>query len=96
MVVSEQKILSDDFVNEELAFWHVPGISIAAGRGGETIFAKGYGERDVERHLPMTPDTLGGIASCSKSFCAAAAASLVQEGKLSLMSRSETTFRTLH
>ncbi len=83
MVVSEQKILSDDFVNEELAFWHVPGISIAAGRGGETIFAKGYGERDVERHLPMTPDTLGGIASCSKSFCAAAAASLVQEGKLS-------------
>ena len=78
------EILSRDFVLSELAFWNVPGLSIAVGRGGETLLAEGYGLRDVERNLPMTADTLGGIASCSKSFCSAAAAALAEEGKLSL------------
>lgn len=77
------EILSDDFVRSELDFWNVPGLALAVGRGGETLLAKGYGKRDLEQDLPMTADTLGGIASCSKSFCSAVAASLVEEGILS-------------
>ena len=78
----EEKILTDEFVNRELQWWNVPGVTLGICQGGKTIQTDGFGYRDIGKKLPMTGDTLGGIASCSKSFCSAVIASLVDEGVL--------------
>lgn len=60
----------------------VPGIAIAIVQNGETIYAKGFGYRDVENKVPMTEDTLLAIGSASKAFTTWVLATLVEEGKL--------------
>ncbi len=64
--------------------WHVPGMAVAIVSADRVLFAKGFGERDVIRHLPVTPNTLFGIASCSKSMGAATVCLLAQDGLLDL------------
>ena len=64
------------------ADWKVPGIAIAIVQGGELVYAKGHGFRDVEKKLPMTADTLLPIGSSTKAFTTAVMASLVDDGKL--------------
>lgn len=77
-----QEILKADFVEEEMRYWNVPGFSIAVCHEGDVIFEKGYGYRNLSDKMPMTPQTLGGIASCSKAFTSAVLASLVDDGEL--------------
>lgn len=60
----------------------VPGMSIAVVVGDDIIYAKGFGARNLEKNLPATPDTLYGIASCTKSYTALAIMQLAQEGKI--------------
>ncbi|MEM3700670.1 MAG: serine hydrolase domain-containing protein [Candidatus Bathyarchaeia archaeon] len=62
----------------------VPGLSISVVIDGKPAYAKGFGARNLEKNLPMTPDTLWGIASISKSFCAMAVMQLVENGKIDL------------
>jgi CubicO group peptidase (beta-lactamase class C family) len=59
-----------------------PGMSMAIVKDGETVFANGFGYRDVERQLPAGADTQYPIGSCSKSFTAMSVALMVDEGKL--------------
>jgi len=61
-----------------------PGISIGVQRGGEVIFAGGFGYADLENEVPATADTVYRIGSVTKQFTAAAAMLLVEEGKLDL------------
>lgn len=61
-----------------------PGAVVGAMRGGEVIFAKGYGMADVTHNIPITTDTRFNIASISKQFTGFAFALLEQRGKLSL------------
>lgn len=72
----------DVFVNQQLAEWRVPGASVAIVKGNQLIYTKGYGLKDVKQNLPVTPQTLFPIASCTKSFTAAVLAMLADEGKL--------------
>ncbi|HUK88936.1 MAG TPA: serine hydrolase domain-containing protein, partial [Blastocatellia bacterium] len=60
----------------------VPGLSVAIVKDDRLIFAKGFGMRDVEHSLPVTPDTLMAIGSATKAFTAMAAAISVDQGKL--------------
>ena len=64
------------------ADWKVPGLAIAVVKDGEVVYAKGHGQRDVARNLPMTADTLLPIGSSTKAFTTAVMAALVDEGKL--------------
>jgi CubicO group peptidase (beta-lactamase class C family) len=52
--------------------------------GGETVYAKGFGFRDVEKRTPLTADTPFPIASVTKGFTAMAILKLRDEGKLDL------------
>ena len=61
-----------------------PGISIGVQRGGEVVFAGGFGYADLENEVPATADTVYRIGSVTKQFTAAAAMLLVEEGKLDL------------
>lgn len=62
----------------------VPGAALVIVKDDRVIFMKGFGLRDVERKLPVTPETLFAIGSTSKAFTALALMMSVDEGKLSL------------
>ncbi|KTE46525.1 MULTISPECIES: serine hydrolase domain-containing protein [unclassified Sphingopyxis] len=62
----------------------VPGMGAAVWRDGHIVWEGSSGMRDVERGLPVTPDTLFRLASVSKLFTATAAAKLAEQGKLDL------------
>lgn len=76
------ELLDDAFVEKEMTYWNVPGMAVALCRDGEVLFEKGYGCRLLASKEPMTPFTLSGIASCSKSFTSAVLAALVDRGLL--------------
>lgn len=64
--------------------YHVPGLALAIVKDDQVIYAQGLGQRDLERRLPVTPQTLFAIGSCTKAFTALAVMMCVDEGKLSL------------
>ncbi|MGE5345057.1 MAG: serine hydrolase, partial [Acidithiobacillales bacterium] len=72
----------DEFVNRAIGEWKVPGLAMAIVRGDDVLLLKGYGLRDVERRLPVTPGTLFAIVSATKAFTTFVLATLVDEGKL--------------
>jgi CubicO group peptidase (beta-lactamase class C family) len=74
----------DDFMAQALAEWKVPGAAVAVVKNGRTIYAKGFGLRDAEARLPVTPDTVFPIGSCTKAFTAAALRLLADAGDLNL------------
>lgn len=62
----------------------VPGMGAAVWQGGHLVWEGSSGMRDIERGLPVTPDTLFRLASVSKLFTASAAAKLAEQGQLDL------------
>jgi CubicO group peptidase (beta-lactamase class C family) len=72
----------DEYILDEINTYQVPGLAVAILHKGEIIHMKGYGLRDVDQNLPVTPETLFAIGSCSKAFTAMDTALLVEEGKL--------------
>ena len=65
----------------------VPGVAVALVSRGETVFAQGYGLRDLESGEPVTPDTVFRIGSITKSFSSALIATLVDDGALTFETR---------
>ncbi|MBQ6238738.1 MAG: GNAT family N-acetyltransferase [Firmicutes bacterium] len=70
-------------VEEELAYWNIPGVTIGVTDRSHTLWLEGFGKRNLATGEPMTGRSIGCIASCSKAFVSAAVALLVDEGKLS-------------
>lgn len=62
--------------------FQVPGMAIAIVRGNETVYARGFGIREVGLPGKVDTGTLFKIASNSKAFTTAALAILVDEGKI--------------
>ncbi|HVG25658.1 MAG TPA: serine hydrolase, partial [Thermoanaerobaculia bacterium] len=63
--------------------WEVPGIGLTVVHDGKVVVAKGYGVRRFGSPATVDAHTMFDIASLSKSFTAAAAATLVDEKKMS-------------
>ncbi len=78
--ISEQKL--DEVIQKTLTTFDVPGMSVGIIKDGKILYAKGFGVRSLNSKLPMTPETLVGIASNSKGFTCTALAILADEGKL--------------
>ncbi len=72
----------DDFVRAIMKDWKVPGLALAIVVDREVVLCKGYGYRDTERKLDVTPHTLFPIASSTKAFTTMSLALLADEGKL--------------
>lgn len=62
----------------------IPGLSLAIVKDDKIIFIKGFGVRDLNKNLPVTPETLFAIGSTTKAFTAMTAAMSADEGRLSL------------
>jgi CubicO group peptidase (beta-lactamase class C family)/ketosteroid isomerase-like protein len=80
----EQLARVDVFVLAEQARQKIPGVAVAVIWNGEVLTAQGYGEANVEHHVPVTPDTIFQSGSVGKQFTAAAVMLLVEDGRLSL------------
>ncbi len=71
----------DAFVAAAMKDWKVPGVAVAIVKDGKVVLSKGYGTRNQEKNLPVTPRTLFAIGSISKSFTVATLAALASNGK---------------
>lgn len=62
----------------------IPGLGLAVVDGRDTLLARGFGARDLATNAPVTPETLFGLGSVTKSFTALAIARLADRGNLSV------------
>ena len=62
----------------------IPGMSLVIVKDGEIIFMKGFGYKDYEKKIAVTPDTQFAIGSATKAFTALSVLMAQDEGKLSL------------
>jgi CubicO group peptidase (beta-lactamase class C family) len=79
--------LPDDFallVRRLMARDQIPGVAVGVIEWGHLVFARGFGYRALDSRLPVTPDTLFPLGSCSKAFTATAIALLADEGRIGL------------
>ena len=67
-----------------LASGTTAGLSIAVVRGGDIVYARGFGLSDIAAKAPVTASTPFAIGSISKQFTAAAILLLANDGKLSI------------
>jgi CubicO group peptidase (beta-lactamase class C family) len=72
----------DSFITRTLKEYQVPGAAVAVVRDGKVSLVKGYGVRDVTRPGAVDENTIFQLASVTKTLTAAAAATVVDEGKL--------------
>jgi len=81
-----------------MAKHHVPGFAAAVAQEGAEVYAEGFGEREIGTGALVTPDTVFGVASVTKSFTALAIMQLAEAGRLSVddpVTRYLPEFRTL-
>ena len=62
--------------------WHAAGFAVAVVKKNNIIYSKGFGYKDYEKKLPVTPQTLFAIGSCTKAFTASLLGMLREEGKV--------------
>lgn len=74
----------ESFLTEWLSDARVPGASVAIVDGDETVYAEGFGARNLESNASATPDTVYGVASVTKSFTALAVLQLLEAGDVAL------------
>ncbi len=67
-----------------LKTWHAAGFAVAVIEKNKVVYAKGFGYRDIKNKLPVTPNTLFAIGSCSKAFTVTLIGKLQQDGKLDI------------
>ena len=72
----------DAFITRALKEYQVPGAAVAVVRDGKVSLLKGYGVRDATKAGAVDENTIFQLASVTKTLTAAAAATVVDEGKL--------------
>ena len=84
-VNTDQRLVGlDSKLETILTDWKTPGFSVAIVEKNKVIYAKGFGYRDYENKIPVTPNTLFAIGSCTKAFTASLLGLLKKEDKLDL------------
>lgn len=73
----------DDYVEEALEKWNIPGVAVAVVKDGEIVVARGYGLRHYQSEAAVDEHTLFMIASNTKAFVGTAIALLANDGSLS-------------
>jgi CubicO group peptidase (beta-lactamase class C family) len=63
---------------------HTPGCAVGVAHNGKVVLRSGYGMADLERNIPITPNTIFESGSLAKQFTAMSLMLLAQEGKISL------------
>ena len=94
--VSDAIAYIDAWLEAQLAYEHLPGMSVAIVKDQELIWSKGYGFADVKKKIPATPQTVYGISSITKLFTSVAIMQLQEQGKLRLDDSLSTILPEVH
>jgi CubicO group peptidase (beta-lactamase class C family) len=71
-------------LKERMAFYHVPGVSIAVIKDFKVHWVKHYGVADEKTNQPVTENTLFNVGSLSKGVASLTALSLIENGDFTL------------
>lgn len=82
--------LLEAYVESQMTYQGLPGISLAIVHDQELVWSRGYGFADLERRLPVTSETIYRIGSISKLFTSIAVLRLRDEGRLRLDDKVDT------
>jgi CubicO group peptidase (beta-lactamase class C family) len=77
---AEEKRALDLFVQNAMKELEIPGVSIAIVQAGETVYAEGFGTRQVGTKAAVTPNTRFMIGSTTKALTTLMMARLVDQG----------------
>ena len=72
----------DQYVEQSMQQWGIPGVALAVVKGDSIVHARGFGVRRLGDPAPVDIRTMFAIGSSSKAFTSAALAILVDEGKV--------------
>jgi CubicO group peptidase (beta-lactamase class C family) len=72
----------DQYIERGMHDWGIPGLAVAIVKDDKVVYARGFGVRNSETREPVTPRTIFGVGSVTKSFTATSMAMLVDEGKM--------------
>ena len=75
---------SRDLISETMTKEKIPGLAIAVIDENSVVWTEGFGYTDLDQKLPITPETMFGIQSMSKTITATAAMMAVQDGMIDL------------
>jgi len=70
------------YATRAMAASKVPGLAVTVVQDDHAVFMGGFGRRSVRHRAPVGADTLFQLASCGKSFTAAAVGILVDDRRL--------------
>lgn len=82
-----QMTAADNLVKSFMNTYNVPGLTIALAKDGKIVYMRGFGYENLTKTIPVQPNSLFRIASCSKQITAIAIMKLMQEGKLTMASK---------
>lgn len=82
LTLQEKLTHLDTYFEQARQDWEVPGLAVGIVKDDSLIFSKGYGVREINQTETVNTQTLFAIASITKTFTAAAMATLVDEVKL--------------
>ncbi|RYY59413.1 MAG: serine hydrolase [Chitinophagaceae bacterium] len=88
-VAFSQKTTTDKrFAGLDTAFarvlkdWKAAGFAVAVVEKNKVIYSQGFGYKDYESKIPVTPNTLFAIGSCTKAFTASLLGLLEKDGQV--------------
>jgi CubicO group peptidase (beta-lactamase class C family) len=61
---------------------HAAGFAVAVVEKNKVVYAKGFGYRDFDKKIPVTPSTSFAIGSCTKAFTSSLIGLLQKDGKV--------------
>ena len=82
--MDEKWIQLEQYIRDIMQAENIAGAAVAVSQHGQVIYAKGLGVGNIDERQPVTPHTIFGVASVTKSFTALAIMKLAEEGKLSV------------
>ena len=82
-IIADLEVI-ETWINSQLEYNNLPGLAVGIVYDQDLIWAKGFGNADLEKKTPMTPQTVFRMASITKLFTSTAIMQLRDEGKLQL------------
>ncbi len=74
----------EDFIVEQMRRNHIPGLAVTVVNDGAVAWSRGFGWANIERQVPMTPNTIQNIGSVSKPVVTSVIMQCIERGQLTL------------